>query len=453
MQLPLTTQGCTQYIDQPLYDAWAEVWGVMVTSTEEYPHLRPDYMRRGFVHNNVKVLPRQLCNLYTKTYKYEHFATGKEGIREMAEGGYVFEVLMNTPVSIFMTHISNYGNDRLALFLFEHTINFIQKWTNLQLVTEPPLKLAEIYFNLFPSEKLPVWTSPCDDHRHLDIWMGDKNCSQLPNFLIVGPQKTGSTALASFLGHHPLLVANKDNPVTFEEVQFFSDDQNYQKGIEWYMSNFQYPKPNQLLFEKSATYFTHSMAPFRAATLLPEATIIILLHDPVIRAYSWYQHMRAHSDPIALENSFLSVLQADSSTANTALVGLKKHCLEPGIYHLHIQRWLEYYNRHQVHFVDGTRVITDPVKVLHDIQVFLKVADLMDYSQYIKFSKTKGFYCFTMKNEKQKCLGPGKGRHYPGMSSEARSLLQNYYKPHNQRLANLLHELKVPLPEWLTAKS
>jgi len=63
--------------------------------------------------------------------------------------------------------------------------------------------------------------------------MGDKNCSQLPNFLIVGPQKTGSTALASFLGHHPLLVANEDNPMTFEEVQFFSDDQNYQKGIQW----------------------------------------------------------------------------------------------------------------------------------------------------------------------------------------------------------------------------
>ena len=61
-------------------------------------------------------------------------------------------------VSIFMTHISNYGNDRLALFLFEHAINFIQKWTNIQLVTEPPLKLAEVYFNLYPSEKLPLWT-------------------------------------------------------------------------------------------------------------------------------------------------------------------------------------------------------------------------------------------------------------------------------------------------------
>ena len=56
-----------------------------------------------------------------------------------------------------------------------------------------------------------------------------------------------------------------------------------------YMDNFDYPTKNQLLFEKSATYFTHPFAPYRAAQLLPEAKIIIILHDPVIRAYSWYQ--------------------------------------------------------------------------------------------------------------------------------------------------------------------
>lgn len=56
-----------------------------------------------------------------------------------------------------MTHISNYGNDRLGLFLFEHAVEFIQQYTNLQLVTEPPLELAKIYFNLFPNEKMPLW--------------------------------------------------------------------------------------------------------------------------------------------------------------------------------------------------------------------------------------------------------------------------------------------------------
>ena len=51
----------------------------------------------------LQVLPRQLCNLYTKTYKFEHFASGKEGIMEMAEGGYVFDVLVNNPVSFACT--------------------------------------------------------------------------------------------------------------------------------------------------------------------------------------------------------------------------------------------------------------------------------------------------------------------------------------------------------------
>ena len=60
--------------------------------------------------------------------------------------------------------------------------------------------------------------------------------------------------------------------------------------------------------------------------------------------------MRAHSDPMALENSFLSVLQANSSTDDASLVSLRRHCLEPGIYHIHILRWLQHYKPKQVRF-------------------------------------------------------------------------------------------------------
>ena len=59
----------------------------------------------GFVClHYAQVLPRQLCNLYTKTYKFEHFATGKEGIQLMAQGGYVFEVIVNNLVSQYYVH-------------------------------------------------------------------------------------------------------------------------------------------------------------------------------------------------------------------------------------------------------------------------------------------------------------------------------------------------------------
>ena len=42
-----------------LYEAWKSVWGIQVTSTEEYPHLRPARYRRGFIHNDIMVRDSQ----------------------------------------------------------------------------------------------------------------------------------------------------------------------------------------------------------------------------------------------------------------------------------------------------------------------------------------------------------------------------------------------------------
>lgn len=60
-------------------------------------------------------------------------------------------------ISIFMTHLSNYGNDRLGLYTFESLVKFVQCWTNLRLQTLPPVQLAERYFQLFPDERDPLW--------------------------------------------------------------------------------------------------------------------------------------------------------------------------------------------------------------------------------------------------------------------------------------------------------
>lgn len=60
-------------------------------------------------------------------------------------------------ISIFMTHLSNYGNDRLGLYTFKRLLNFLLTWTHLKLQTLPPLQLAEKYFHLFPSDAEPLW--------------------------------------------------------------------------------------------------------------------------------------------------------------------------------------------------------------------------------------------------------------------------------------------------------
>ena len=118
-----------------------------------------------------------------------------------------------------------------------------------------------------------MWTDPCKDHRHLEIYSPNKSCSQLPDFLIVGPQKTGSTALYSFLKLHPNIVSNDPSPQTFEELQFFNNDKNYLAGLDWYKEYFPVTNSSVVMFEKSATYFDGENVPHRAHKLLPAGKI------------------------------------------------------------------------------------------------------------------------------------------------------------------------------------
>ena len=60
-------------------------------------------------------------------------------------------------VSFFMTHMTNYGSDRLALYIFEGVVEQVQRITNLRLRTEPPLVMAQRYFDLYPDEIEPLW--------------------------------------------------------------------------------------------------------------------------------------------------------------------------------------------------------------------------------------------------------------------------------------------------------
>ena len=63
-------------IYQPLVDCWRDVWNVTITSSEEYPHLRPAYARQGFIFDGLRVLPRSLCELFTHTIYYDQFPKG-----------------------------------------------------------------------------------------------------------------------------------------------------------------------------------------------------------------------------------------------------------------------------------------------------------------------------------------------------------------------------------------
>lgn len=437
-------------VHELLYSAWRHVWGIRVTSTEEYPHLRPARLRRGFIHRGIMVLPRQTCGLFTHTILIHRYPGGREKLDDSIQGGELFQTVVYNPINIFMSHMSNYGNDRLALYTFESVIKFLRCWTNLKLLSAPPLTLAEKYFSLYPEEADPVWGNPCHDPRHIKIWSHNKTCEQLPRFLVIGPQKTGTTALYTFLLIHPNISSNINSPETYEEIQFFNG-RNYYRGLSWYMDFFPIVKNNsaQYLFEKSATYFDGELVPKRAHALLPQAKLVTILISPAKRAYSWYQHMRVHKDPIALNYSFYDVISA-TDTAPKVLRDLRNRCLNPGKYAQHLERWLQYYPPQQLHIIDGEQLRSNPIEVMDHLQKFLKITPLYDYSTHLRYDTKKGFFCQVMAHDRTKCLGKSKGRAYPQMEDRAYKLLQRYYLSHNTALVKLLKRLGWrSVPQWL----
>lgn len=145
-----------------LYVAWKKVWNIKVTSTEEYPHLRPARLRRGFIHRNIMVLPRQTCGLFTHTMYIDRYPGGRDKLDESIQGGELFQTIVYNPINIFMTHMSNYGSDRLALYTFESVIKFLRCWTNLKLSSADPVALGDQYFRLHPEETDPIWGNICE---------------------------------------------------------------------------------------------------------------------------------------------------------------------------------------------------------------------------------------------------------------------------------------------------
>ncbi|XP_030796277.1 bifunctional heparan sulfate N-deacetylase/N-sulfotransferase 2 isoform X4 [Rhinopithecus roxellana] len=396
------------------------------------------------------VLPRQTCGLFTHTIFYNEYPGGSRELDRSIRGGELFLTVLLNPISIFMTHLSNYGNDRLGLYTFESLVRFLQCWTRLRLQTLPPVPLAQKYFELFPQERSPLWQNPCDDKRHKDIWSKEKTCDRLPKFLIVGPQKTGTTAIHFFLSLHPAVTSSFPSPSTFEEIQFFNGP-NYHKGIDWYMDFFPVPSnaSTDFLFEKSATYFDSEVVPRRGAALLPQAKIITVLTNPADRAYSWYQHQRAHGDPVALNYTFYQVISA-SSQAPLALRSLQNRCLVPGYYSTHLQRWLTYYPSGQLLIVDGQELRTNPAASMESIQKFLGITPFLNYTRTLsRFDDDKGFWCQGLEGGKTRCLGRSKGRRYPDMDTESRLFLTDFFRNHNLELSKLLSRLGQPVPSWL----
>jgi hypothetical protein len=122
----------------------------------------------------------------------------------------------------------------------------------------------------------------------------------LPTFLVIGTKRGGTTSLWNWLLKHPAVAPQFPAAQQIKSPHYF--DINFWRGEQWYRSHF----PTQRALDRLATsvggrpavgeaspyYMFHPAAPQRVAELMPDVRLIVLLRDPVARAYSNFAERR-----------------------------------------------------------------------------------------------------------------------------------------------------------------
>lgn len=199
----------------------------------------------------------------------------------------------------------------------------------------------------------------------------------LPDFLIVGTQKGGTSSLFAYLAQHPQV-----RPARVKEVHFF--DKKWREGIGSYRAEFPLRaslwRAASITGEATPVTMFHPLAPERVARCVPQARLIFLLRDPVERAFSHYrmsvykgveeltfeQALGREEERLAGE---FARLERDPFYFSQPL---KRHSYRiRGQYAEQIERWLEHFPRQQMLFVQSERLFADPAAVYGEVLAFL----------------------------------------------------------------------------------
>lgn len=263
------------------------------------------------------------------------------------------------------------------------------------------------------------------------VWAGYARLTSrgrlLPDYLIIGTQRGGTTSLYKYLAQHPVHAR-----ALTKELRFF--DLNYHRGVAWYRSRFPSRRYRDsakrsrgidlVVGEASPDYMFHPHAPRRVAELLPAVKLIVLLRNPVDRAFShyWHQFKRGHEqlsfdEAVQREPERLAG-ELERTLEDERYVSYERHhhsYLARGLYADQLEAWLELFPREQFMVERSEDLFQDPAAVFERTLRFLGLPprELKQYEQFNAFSQDS-------------------------MEPDTRARLEDHFRPHNEHLSRLL---------------
>ena len=247
----------------------------------------------------------------------------------------------------------------------------------------------------------------------------------IPDFLVIGAKRCGTTSLYQHLPEHPCISKSPH-----DNMGFFND--NFHLGVNWYKSFFPTTFTRNkikskfggfLAFDVTTKYMEEESTANNVYQTKPNMKIIIILRNPVDRAYSQY-HLSVRQT--AERRSFEDVVEENMNRLNKEShehyeikpkFSVKEdNYLKKGLYALQLRYWLKIFPRENILIVSTEEFESNQQIIYNKIFEFLNISK------------------FEVKNTKKMEKG-----NYPPMKSETRNLLLEYFRPHNHELFELIN--------------
>lgn len=259
---------------------------------------------------------------------------------------------------------------------------------------------------------------------------GERTSDQrpLPDFLVIGTKRGGTTSLWRYLLEHPLVP--RLFPAWNTKTSHYFED-TFARGEAWYRSHFPTERHRRALErrhggptrvgEAAPLYMFHPLAPARVAELIPAVRLIVLLRDPVERAYSHWKERRTEGvEPLGFAEALAAEeertagerakLIADPTYVSNAYDWYSYRAR--GRYLEHLEPWLVRFDREQLLILPSETLYREPAGTYARVLDFLGLpAHRLD--RYEVFND----------------------RRSSAMDDAVRDELTRYYVPHNRALA------------------
>jgi hypothetical protein len=269
--------------------------------------------------------------------------------------------------------------------------------------------------------------------RDLLVRYGERTSDRrpLPDFLVIGTKRGGTTSLWRYLIQHPLVP--RLFPAWNTKTSHYFEEQ-YGRGEAWYRSHFPTERQRQALVRKhggpvrageaAPLYMFHPLVPYRVAALIPRVRLIVLLRDPVERAYSHWKERRGEGvEPLSFREA-LAAEHSRTSGERDRMVADPTYCStaydwyayrERGCYLTHLSPWLTLFDRSQILVLPSETFYRSPAECYARVLSFLGLP-AHELPAHEVFND----------------------RPSAGMDPDIRAELTAFYRPHNAVLQNRL---------------